>query len=1031
MPVALPSKPPRSRCASWLLLLPLAHPALAGTAGPSAAGLVYTDSSDGDGPSSPWLDATDGTALPLADDDSAVIDLPFAFHVDGTAYTTATVSSNGVLYFDGVGPDGTTTDPIGACPDTTTYTGISAFADDLSAGTVYTTTYGRYPDRTFVVSWDDVRPVGSPESGRVQIWLLERRDEAVIVLDDTDFGDPAHDGGASAYIGVSVSSGGTAAGLAYACAGGASSGTTVWFGDEQGRPARAEIRSDELEDPWTGDADFAYAGTSLATGDVNGDSVDDALVGAKDRGKGQAYMLIRPYTPNTLDNAPAIFDGSATYDGFGSAVLLDDLDGDGLGDVTIAAPDNDDAGANKGKVYAWLGGGWNGEFAASTASFTATGDASDRPVAGTSLAGAGDVDGDGYTDLLVGAPDSDLGATNAGAVALYLGPLASGTGVADAWFTSSSSGDRFGTQVTTGDLDGNGSSEVIIAATQSDLGAADAGAIYVFAGGSWSGTADAASNADCVWTDTTAADRFGTAVLAADIDGSGALDLIGGAPLGNGTGPDAGYVWVLYDPSLGSCGTTTALADGTINGVRSANNFGAELAAGDIDGDGVDDLIASAPNATTDSSGGGSAYVFTTAPTGSISARSAQHTMLGEATAGALGTDLAVARDGDAWPTLLTTAPYAGVHGTAQGALYAWGYTPDFLDEDGDGFVDARVGGNDCDDLNPDAFPGGLDLPDDSVDGDCDGWTDGVVVVRSTVDAFDWDLNDLGCAACDGAPHTFDFEPYGIGAGISGYTVDGTTLSFTPRVYAEDEVQGTWPDGTRAAQFVPDSLGTLTLQFSSPVDAISFLLLDAKDDFLLTATGTTGSLSYTFSESADDRAGGVYHGYSFAFPVDTITLRPLGGDGIGLDTIGVLYSAETDHDGDGYTEADSPADCDDTRAWVNPGAREELGDGIDNNCDGIIDAGDVVTYDDEAAWLLGSDVVTEATVDFEVLTGGESLTTQYVDLGVQFLAGALGGADADGTAAHDTMAAVDSGGTLTIYFKEAQPAAGLDRKSVV
>ncbi len=1005
-----------------LLLFASTGVARGATGGPSAANLVYTDSAEPGGPTHEWLDATGGDSIVLGDDDSAPVTLPFAFSFAGSSYSSATVSSNGVLYFAGTDTDGTTTDPNGACPTAAGWTGIAVFQDDLAASTVHTRTFGRYPDRTFVVSWDTLQPVGSPSAGRAQLWLLEGRNEAVIVLDDLTFGDAGHNGGASAFIGAAAAGDG----LAYTCAGGVPDGTSVWMGDETSRPGRINIRTDELGAPWGGDIDFAYAGTSVAAGDVNGDGVDDALVGAKDRGYGQAYLMQRPWTAGTFDGADAVFSGKASGDAFGTTVLLDDVDGDGLADAIIGAPSNDDAGTNKGKVYAWLGGALNGSYAASTADFTANGDASDRPVAGTSLCANADVDGDGYADLLVGAPDSDLGATNAGSTYVYFGPLAAGSPTAGATLYSATASDRFGTKVAAGDLDGDGKAELIVSSPQNDGTASDAGVVYVYSGGSWSGSNEATASADCTWKDTTASDRFGSSLLAADIDGSGALDLIAGAPYGNGAASDAGYVWVLYDPGLGGCETTTASADAAVNGIAASANLGMQLAAGDIDGDGVDDLVISATNGKTDAAGGGIVYVFTTPPWGAVSADDADHVVLGESTGGAFGTGIAVAKDDDPWPTLLGTAPYANGSHTAEGALYSWAYTPDFLDDDADGFVDVGAGGNDCNDSQASAYPGGRDVSDggtgsDNVDGDCDGWTDGVIIARADEDGFDYDLADLGYSG-GGAPHTFDFESYAAADLLGDYVGDKATLSFSRAVYASDDVFGTFPDGNIGASFAPDVYTGITMSSTSPIEAMSFSLLDPNDTFTLTATGSDGTITFNFADSANDRTGGSYHGFSFAFPVDSVTLTPAGGDGFGLDDIAILYATETDHDGDGYTE--DSGDCDDNRADVNPSQPELMGDGIDNDCDGVIDGGEAVAYTDEATWFAASGIAVEQKIDFERLSATDSLTTQYVDLGAQWDAGALGARDIDGTPPIDTIAASDDGGTLVTYFEVQQPAVG-------
>ena len=188
---------PSVRLLGLLLPLSVLSPALAATGGPDAGDEIYTDSFEPSGPSHVWLDASGGDSYSLGNDALVTVDLPFSFDFYGTSFTQIEISSNGAIFFGGSGSSSAS----GLCPSTNDgWTGIAAFWDDLSAGTVSTETFGIWPYRTFVVSWENVGHQRAAGTGSFQIWLLEGRSESVVVLEDLDFGAAAVDGGAAAVI---------------------------------------------------------------------------------------------------------------------------------------------------------------------------------------------------------------------------------------------------------------------------------------------------------------------------------------------------------------------------------------------------------------------------------------------------------------------------------------------------------------------------------------------------------------------------------------------------------------------------------------------------------------------------------------------------------------------------------------------------------------------------------------------------------------------------------------------------------------
>jgi hypothetical protein len=162
----------------------------------------------------------------------------------------------------------------------------------------------------------------------------------------------------------------------------------------------------------------AEAGTAVAGGDVNGDGHADLVVGAPnhDGGVGRAYVVYGAPTPSggSLSAAGGAISSLTSGAGLGSAVSVPgDVDQDGVDDVLIGVP-----GVGAGSVALFYGPVL-GLTAIGTEDVTITG-ASSGDALGTSLGSPGDVNGDGYPDLLVGAPVHDGGGTDRGQASLIL-----------------------------------------------------------------------------------------------------------------------------------------------------------------------------------------------------------------------------------------------------------------------------------------------------------------------------------------------------------------------------------------------------------------------------------------------------------------------------------------------------------------------------------------------------------------------------------------------------------------------------------
>ncbi len=209
---------------------------------------------------------------------------------------------------------------------------------------------------------------------------------------------------------------------------------------------------------------------------------------------------------------------------------------------------------------------------------------------GLAVATAGDVNGDGFSDLLVGAPLYDDGArVDAGAAFLYLGSPAGPAAIASWTATGGAAGDGFGRAVAAaGDLNGDGYHDVAIGADGCDGGGGDAGCVAVFYGAA----AGLAATPSLILDGPQAGAAFGRFVAGAgDLDGDGFADLAVGAPLLADPLPGEGKVFAFLGSALG----LSAIPAWSARSGQAGAELGPVAGAGDVNGDGFDDLVAGAP----------------------------------------------------------------------------------------------------------------------------------------------------------------------------------------------------------------------------------------------------------------------------------------------------------------------------------------------------------------------------------------------------------------------------------------------------
>jgi hypothetical protein len=306
-------------------------------------------------------------------------------------------------------------------------------------------------------------------------------------------------------------------------------------------------------------------------GDVNGDSLDDLLFKSHindeaGNNAGQVYLVLGREAADwgqnySLSLADASFLGEAADDeaGHGGAAIGGDVNNDGLDDILIGAPFNDQAGNAVGKTYLILGrtaADWGMDFSLDSADATFLGENVDDG-AGIEAVYAGDVNGDGFDDFLIGSDYSSDGGYHAGQTYLILGRTDADWGVdyqlsnADASFVGEADNHLTGQHSNSaGDVNGDGFDDFLINSKKYD---GDKGKSYLILGdesASWGMDFDLA-NADASFIGEAAGDRAGIpSSSAGDINGDGLDDILIGSEYNDEGGSDAGQGYLILGDSL-------------------------------------------------------------------------------------------------------------------------------------------------------------------------------------------------------------------------------------------------------------------------------------------------------------------------------------------------------------------------------------------------------------------------------------------------------------------------------------------------
>jgi hypothetical protein len=354
--------------------------------------------------------------------------------------------------------------------------------------------------------------------------------------------------------------------------------------------------------------EHSLVGYGLGAGDANDDGVDDVIIGAPYANA--AYLFLGPVTADhDVDAADVAFEGPPISTGLEVDVVTD-VTGDAIPDAVIGSPGTNssyrprrDAGA-VGSVFV-VSGATSGTIDLEMDSTYALEGHAEDDMMGRVIEAAGDWDGDGIDELVLGDAGADVGVRyDTGVVYVVRGGTPAGTfdvtDVALAVLSGTGIGDTFGSAVETGDLDQDGGADLVVGATGDSLGV-DGGtaAISAFLG-PLSG-AIAAADADVRWDP---GEQGG-------IGGSIAIGEVGGD-----TAPDLLFGW--WTPDSGGASLQLDEAKGVVE-LESLPSFSApQMWDGSTDvalvpdwnGDGCDEIAIGASATVIDGEDGGAVWVY-------------------------------------------------------------------------------------------------------------------------------------------------------------------------------------------------------------------------------------------------------------------------------------------------------------------------------------------------------------------------------------------------------------------------------------
>jgi len=366
-------------------------------------------------------------------------------------------------------------------------------------------------------------------------------------------------------------------------------------------------------------------------GDVNGDGYDDFVIGAPAGNEtggpnpGYAFLFFGKSNPDwgyecvARDQVDASYVGRHAYDHAGESVaIVGDVNRDGYDDFIVGAPLNDDGSHEGGKVYLFLGkpSDWNRntDIESADASFIST---YYKAWAGYIVSAAGDVNGDGFSDFLIGAPNHH---NVSGRVYLLFGRSSVDWGAnfnldsVEVIFEGESPSDRAGFSLAcAGDVNNDGFSDILIGAYANDYGGGQAGKAYLILGKSsdWQYIVNL-RNADASWFGERTDDKAGWSVSGVpDLNYDNCNEILIGAWHNDQIGSNCGKTYLIHGRTSG-WQNNVRLSDSCdyFVGEYVGDYVGYCVAGNDMNGDGLGDIWVSAPYNSDNDYRSGKIYLF-------------------------------------------------------------------------------------------------------------------------------------------------------------------------------------------------------------------------------------------------------------------------------------------------------------------------------------------------------------------------------------------------------------------------------------